>query len=87
MTEEPMGQLAAAIASGEVEVNPHLTTEQQKVFAAHVEFFDRVVAKGMAAVEAEKRELMAAGLMTEDGNLTEKARQQMLPEIREKAIG
>lgn len=48
MTEEPMGQLAAAIASGEVEVNPHLTPEQQRVFAEHVKFFDDVIARGMA---------------------------------------
>lgn len=69
MTEEPMGQLAAAIASGEVEVNPHLTPEQQRAFAEHVRFYDDVIARGMAQVEVERRELIERGLMAEDGKL------------------
>ena len=46
-----------------------MTPEQQKAFAAHVAFFDDVVARGMAHVEAERRKLIAAGLMTEDGRV------------------
>ena len=69
MKLETTGELATAIAKGEVEVNPHMTPEQQKAFAAHVAFFDDVVARGMAHVEAERRKLIAAGLMTEDGQL------------------
>ncbi len=69
MTLQTTGELATAIANGEVEVNPHLTPEQQKAFASHVAFYDDVVARGMARVEAERRELIASGLMTEDGQL------------------
>ena len=72
MTFQTSGELATAIANGEVEVNPHMTDEQQKTFAAHVAFFDDVVARGMAAVEAERRDLIASGLMTEDGRLIPK---------------
>ena len=73
--------LAEDIRNGLVEVNPHMTSEQRKAFEAHVEFFDRVVAEGMAQVEAECRELIAAGLMTENGKLTEKAREPMPPNV------
>ena len=71
-TLQTTGELATAIANGDVEVNPHMTPDQQKAFAAHVAFFDDVVAKGMAHVEAERRNLIASGLMTEDGRLIHK---------------
>lgn len=66
---EEQGELATAVANGEVEVNPHMTPEQQRAFAEHVRFFDDVVARGMAGVEAERRNLIESGLMTEDGKL------------------
>ena len=72
--------LAEDIRNGLVEVNPHITPEQRKAFEEHMTFLDQAVAKGMARVEAERRELIATGLMTEDGKLTDKARQQMPPE-------
>lgn len=73
--------LAEDIRNGLVEVNPHMPPEDREAFEAHVAFFDEVVAKGMEHVEAERRKLIASGLMTEDGKLTDEARQQTLPTL------
>ena len=77
------GELARAIRLGDVEVNPHMTPEQERAFAAHVAFYDRVVARGMATVEAEKRDLVAKGLMTDDGILAAEATRRVEPASKE----
>lgn len=69
MTDTKTGELADAIASGSVIVNTRMTPEQERTFASQVEFFDGVIARGMARVDAQRRDLISRGLMTEDGRL------------------